>query len=139
MILVGAEYNSRYHKLVYLMAKLCTGDKHEIPLRHVENSVVILEKMNKDLFPYYPSIIGNSLYLPDFLDDINHLYDFGYLTVTSRRNEGEWFDYFIKIADKELIINTLSGISPEIDEFIEGKYLPECLRSKDFCKLLELT
>jgi len=134
-----SEYNRRHHKLVYLMAKLCTGDKHEIPLRYVENSVVMLEMMNKDLFPYYPSIIGNSLYLPEILDDIDHLYNFGYLTVTSRRNEDEWFDYFIKVVDKERVINKLNGILPEIDEFIKGESLSACMKSKDFCELLKLT
>ena len=121
------------------MAKLSKGDGHEITLRHVENSVAMLEKMNNNLFSYYPSIIGNSFYSPDFLEDIDHLYDFGYLTVTSRRNEGEWFNYFIKVADRELVISKLTGLFPEIDKFLQGEYASRCLESKDFFELLELT
>ena len=121
------------------MAKLSKGDGHEITLRHVENSVAMLEKMNNNLFSYYPSIIGNSFYSPDFLEDIDHLYDFGYLTVTSRRNEGEWFNYFIKVADRELVISKLTGLFPEIDQFLQTEYASRCLESKNFCELLELT
>ena len=136
---MGSEHNRSYHKLVYLMAKLSQGDEHEIPLRHVENSVAMLDSRNGDFFQYGALIIGNSYYSPDFLDDIDHLRDFSYLTVTSRRNEDEWFNYFIKVLDREMVISKLAGNFPEIDQFLQSEYASRCLKSENFCELLELT
>ncbi len=136
--MVDEAYNKREHKLAYLIAKLCAENKSEVLLRHVENSLILLDGMNKDPFSYSCSIIDNSFYSPDFLDDIDYLYRFGYLTTDSRRNKDEWFDHFITLVDKERVINELSGISPEIDEFIDSEYLSKCLESEDFGELMEL-
>ncbi|MEA2004200.1 MAG: hypothetical protein U9O53_04565 [archaeon] len=121
------------------MARLSQDGDHEIPLRHVENSVAMIDSKNGDFFQYGALIIDNSYYLPDFLDDIDYMYNFGYLTVTLQRNEGGLFDYSINLMDKELVISKLAGNFPEIDQFLQSEYAFRCQKSNGFCELLELT
>lgn len=105
---------TRRFELLYLLAQLNETEQEfkPIPIRALEDMIVLLKCLNNKLQDFSILLIDDDWYSPEILDDIEDLYNFGYISIQhsfikNDANAEKNYSILIK-ANKDFIIKNLS-------------------------------
>ncbi|MCD4779055.1 MAG: hypothetical protein K8S27_00690 [Candidatus Omnitrophica bacterium] len=105
---------TRRFELLYLLAQLneTEPELRPIPIRALEDMIVLLKCLNNKLHDFSILLIDDDWYSPEILDDIEDLYNFGYISIQHsfiKNNANTENNYSILMeANKDVIIKNLS-------------------------------